>query len=270
MDAIEQATSQGWVDKEAHVAAGRSEDTWRSAEEFLAVGQQVMPIMRENNKRLLREVEQYKSTVNNLQQTVKETQESIAALKEFHEQSSAAQVKKAREEILSNLKTAKTEGDLDGEVEATSRLSEFDAAAKVVKVETQKTESAPAQVEIHPEVKAWMIDNPWYGEDDEKTALLDGIGRKMRREGSDLSGKKFLDAALARLEEKYGDKRTAKVDSGSPAGRSQSTDPSFTDLPADAKAVCKKQESQFVGPNKVFKTAKDWQTYYATEYFKGA
>jgi hypothetical protein len=42
----------------------------------------------------------------------------------------------------------------------------------------------------------------------------------------------------------------------------------YASLPADAKEICDRQAKMFVGPNKLFKTDKEWQAHYSSVYFQ--
>lgn len=275
MDIEQEAGAMGWVAQE-HFKGDESK--WVDAETFVARGKEIMPILRKNNERLLGEVSGLKSTVENLTQAVAQSNESMAALKEFHETSSKAQVEKVRREILAQLKDAKTEGDVDAEVKATADLSEFDAAQKAAKQTPAPRQQQAVPPALHPEVKTWMEENPWYGKDHERTGLMDGISKKLRTEGSTKIGREFLLEAAEIVEQRLGggDRRGSKVDDGggnggarSGGGGSGGSGTGYSSLPKEARDQCDKQAERFVGEHKAYKSLKEWQTFYASEYNKG-
>lgn len=277
MNIVQEAAALGWHDKEAHVAAGRSEESWVDAEAYVERGRQILPIVNERNKKLLAELNTIKGENASLKTTLDEVRGSVKDLIAFHEEATKAQVKKVREELLAELKVAKTEGDIDAEIKLTSELSSFDAAAATVKeVPKKETVAEVPTGKLHPEVAAWMEVNSWYGSDARKSGLMDGITRELKIANPTWFGKKLLDAALVEVEATLNpeSKRMDKTESGqgsggggSGSGSSGASGQSFSDLPADAKAICNKQAERFVGENKVFKTAKDWQAHYAAQYF---
>lgn len=278
MDIIQEAQSMGWHDKEAHVAKGKSEDSWVDADTYVEKGRHIIPIINERNKKLIAELSTLRAENSTLKGSLEEVQASVKDLVSFHEESTKAQVEKARKEILASLKVAKSEGDVDAEIELTSTLSSFDAAAQAAKGNPPKPFVAEVPTNgIHPQVQAWMVDNDWYGVDQKKTGLMDGAARELKASNPGLWGKALLDAAKAEVDAFMGERKSPidKTEGGGRGGSSGNGGGSgstggYNDLPADAKSICIKQVDRFVGPNKAFKDVKAWQSHYATQYFKGA
>src|ERR1035437_653917 len=129
MEAEQEASLMGWMPKEQFKGDPAK---WTSAEEFVDRGKHLMPILRKNNERLVGEIEGLKTQVNQLNASLSESSGAMKDLMKFHEKATKTQVAKARSDLLAELKEAKTEGDVDAEIEATSKLSEFDAAQKAV------------------------------------------------------------------------------------------------------------------------------------------
>lgn len=277
MEIEQEASLQGWVPKEQFKG---DESKWVDAETYVDRGKQIMPIIQSNNKRLLTEIDALKNTVGNLQNSLVSSQESMEALKVFHQESTKAQVEKARREILANLKEAKSEGDVDQEIQYTADLSKFDAAQIAAEQVKPAPRVEPKQAQLHPDTEAWMSENSWYSSDPVKAGIMDGVAKKLRAENSPLQGKAFLDAAggiaarmFAQLDGDSDGETTSKVEGSrhsSSSGSGSSAAKGYSSLPADAKEVCQKQASKFVGENKAYKTTKDWQEFFAAEYHKGA
>ena len=269
MEPIEQEASlMGWQPKEQFRGAP---EKWTDAQEFVDRGKHLMPILRKNNERLTGELTALKTQVATLTASLSEASTSMKDLVEFHKEATKAQVAKARADLLTELKEAKTEGDVDAEIAATSKLSEFDAAQKTVAAPAAKNE--PATVEIAPEVKQWMTENPWYGQDQERTGLAMGVAQKLRAQGTTLVGRAFLEQVAITVAERLGEGETttpqSKVEGGGRGADSRSGGTGYVNLPSDAKAQCDKEAKKFVGPNRVFKDAKAWNAHFAEQYFKG-
>ena len=113
MEIEQEAKLQGWVPAEDFKG---DQSKWVNAEDYVERGKQIMPILQNNNKRLLGEMDSMKSEVMSLKQALASQAESKEALKEFHEESSKAQVEKARREMLAELKQAKQDGDVEQEI----------------------------------------------------------------------------------------------------------------------------------------------------------
>ncbi len=273
MDIQQEALTLGWRPREQFQG---NPDKFVEAEDFVERGKHIMPILRKNNEKLVGTVESLQSEVGTLKQSIASLNESTQELIKFHEESTKAQVSKARTELLAEIKGARAEEDVDAEIAAVGKLSEFDAAQKAVASTTSAaTVATPASTAapVAPEVTAWMKENSWYGVDQVRTGMAIGVATKMRAEGDTRVGTAFLDDVAKEVEEKLGegDKRTpvSKVEGnrGSGQGRVGGTD--YASLPADARAMCDKQAEKFVGTDRVFKTTKEWQAHYAAEYFKG-
>jgi hypothetical protein len=263
----QEASLMGWVPKE-HFKGDPSK--WVEAEAFVEKGRMIAPILRKNNERLLSEVQALKNENNKLTNAFSELNASIEDLKIFHAESTKAQVAKARSEILSDLRQAKQDGDIDAEVDAQARLSRFDSAGEAPGRVVPKVKPATAPEPIDPGVAAWQGRNPWFGTDYAKTGLAQGIAQELRNQGVSLVGEAFLDKVTEMVEERLGTgKRTDRVEGGRPGGQSGSSGQGYADLPSDARAVCDKQAAKFVGDNKPYKTKAAWNSFFASEYFKG-
>jgi len=269
MDIEQEARLQGWVSKEEFKGDGSK---WVDADAYVERGSHIMPILQNNNKRLLSELESVKSVVETLKATVDSQNQSMEELKVFHQESTAAQVEKARRELLADLKLAKSEGDVEQEVKITSDLSRFDAAQVATQSAPEVKVTKSQEPPLSHETITWMNKNPWYGVDMERTGLMDGVAKRLRKENSPLTGTAFLEAAGEIVAERWGDKEvssSSKVESGSYSSNSGRTSGSYATLPSEAKEICEKQATRFVGADKVYKTKKEWQEFFASEYHKG-
>ncbi len=268
MEVEQEAAALGWTPREQFRG---DPEKFIEAADFLERGRHIMPILRKNNEKLVGTVGQLQAEVGTLKNTLAGFEESTKELIKFHEESTKQQVAKARADLLAEIKEARTSEDVDAEVAAVGRLSEFDAAQKVATTPTATPQ--PTSAPLHPEVKAWMAENTWYGVDKIRTGMAMGVAEQFRANGDLRQGKEFLDAVAGVVESKLGPGENAppasKVEANRGGGQGRSGGTDYTALPADARAQCDKQASKFVGPDKVFKTAKEWNTHYAEQYFKG-
>ena len=268
----QQATLMGWMPKENFRG---NPETWVDAESFVEKGKHVLPILHKNNERLLGQVGTLTTELNALRAKIASQEASMEDFKTFHAEATKAQVAAARKEILEGLKAAKTEGDVDAEIEYTAQLSQFDAAQKAppaAPVEGSKP-AVPQVTELAPAFKAWQADNPWFGTDHARSGAAQGIANQLRAQGDTSLGLEFLNKVAQGVNELFGphDSGTppSKVESprGSDGAGRDSGPVSYAKLPADARAVCDKQATRFVGPDKLFKTKAEWQSHYAKTYF---
>lgn len=273
-EAVEtKARGMGWVPKEEFRG---DEAVWRSAEEFVERGEQIMPILKKNNERLALENAQTRAEVERLNGLVNASQEAITELKKFHSAATAKQVEKAKKDLLTEIKQAKKDGDTDTETDLQEALTELRAAEKDVK--DLPLLPTPPQPVVDPAFIAWKAENPWFGQDRRKTALTVAAAEELRADARNngILGKAFFDMAAADAEgvlhPQGGKKGPSKLEEGSGSHSNGAGAPkgkSYTDLPQDARDVCDRQSKTLVGPGRAFKTAKEWQAHYVEQFFLG-
>jgi len=260
------AREMGWHPKEEWTGP---EGKWVDAREFVERGENIMPILRANNKRLRDELLTSKGEVSTLRQAVEESQKAIKALQKAHTAATQRAVEEARKELREQLKQAREIGDVDAELEVAEKLSELKQAQK--DVEDVPLEREPEQPKLHPEFVAWQKENPWFGNDSDpadkkRTKAITRIAEDLREEGETSVGRAFMDKCMALLEKQEGKtptgKTPSKVESGNTVSRGGSGR-AFDRLTAEAKRACHDDNDTFVGPGKMFKTVKEWEDHYA-------
>ncbi len=274
---VAEATRLGWKPLEQFKG---DPDHWVSAETFVTRGREVMPLLKRNNEQLLRQVEAEKAARQALEGTVGELRTALTDLTKFQ----AAEVKRQVDAEVSKLRTDKAAALRAGEHELAAELDERldEARDKQRTVAAAPPPPAPApkpQATVEPWAQEFADENPWLNgtgkEEKKRTALFLAIADDLHKTTGQ-RGKALLDAAKAELEEtlptaapagKTEGARGGDGGSRSNGGPGRSNGKSFGDLPPDAREVAKKQEKQFVGPNKAFKTPADWHKHYANVYF---
>lgn len=270
------ATSLGWVPQEKFRG---DTSKWVDAQTFVERGEQFMPLLKANNRRL---EEQHHATLQEVQRLnglLEASQTAIAELKEFHDADTRRAVEATKRRLLSELTAAKKDGDVEAEVQLTDELSQVNAALKEEPKKKEEPVVKRNEPTIDPAFTAWQSreENAWFGKDRRKTTLAIAIAQELRQAGDRSVGEAFyervseeLDATLGGKKEEDAERPASKVGSsrggsgpgGSSGGRA------YKDLPADAKVACQQQGSKLVGEGKAFKTLAEWQTYYAGLYFK--
>ncbi len=251
---------------------------WVSAEEFVERGQQILPILTQNNRRLKDELSVRDQRIEALNSSLQEAKEAIDALKEHQTEATKRAVAQAKQEVLKQLKEARETGDVDAEFQLSEQLADLRSTERSVATATvaekKETPVQPAQPTPSPELLAWKEENPWFEQDQERTARFMRIAAALRASGVAVTGRAFVDE-VSKAEQEFnaingaGTKRSTKVDSGSrtPATASSTSSKSFNSLPADAKESCMSFARTLVGPNKAYKTLAEWQTQYAKDYY---
>ena len=258
-----EARAQGWVAQDEFRG---SESDWVDAETFVRRGKEIMPILRKNNEKLLKELGEAK----------KIAEEAREAAKEFREYQKEQFERKTKdlESQLEQLKQAKreaiTQGDGDRAIaidDAMDDLKEQRIEAKQdLKAAEDKAKEVP-QVTADPSLNEWMERNDWFGKDTRLTGVANGLGVELRRENPNLQGKNFLDKLdeelAAKLPEKFGKKRVQNPMEGSPNGTARpssgSGKKSYNNLPPEAKAACDKFVKQGLMTKEAYVAEYDWE-----------
>jgi len=239
-----EARSQGWVAKEEFRG---SENDWVDAETFVRRGREIMPILRKNNEKLLKELGEAK----------KVAEEARQAAREFREYQKEQFERKGKEleSQLEQLKVAKRDAINEGSGDrvlaiddAMDDIKEQRLQAKEdLKAAELKAKEVP-QVTTDPILNEWMDKNEWFGKDARLTGMANGLGVELRRENPSLQGKAFLEKLDLELAEmipaKFGKKTAFNPMEGSTNGTARpsvsSGKKSYNNLPSDAKSACDK------------------------------
>ncbi len=268
------AKEMGWAPKEEFRG---DPEKWIDAETYVKRGEELMPILRANNRKLQDELGAVKAQLAENSQLLTAAQDSIEALKDFNSEINRAAVKEKVGELREAIVEARNEGNVDKEFELSEQLREQRAALKEAEKAPEakapkKPAEAPTQDDYtqNPDWKAWTQANEWFGKDKRKTALAMGIADELKSNPAttNLSGRAFLDKVSEEVETVFGGPRQApdKVEGGG-SGSKGGNGKSFADLPREARDACERQANRLVGAGRAFKTAQDWRNHYAKQYF---
>lgn len=242
------------------------------AEEYIERGETVLPIVKEQNKRLHSEMDALRAESARTAAALKAAQSAIEQMEERHSVATQKAVENARKELKVQLAAASEAGDHEGVAELTDQLTLMNKAE--VKAEKKAAAASPVFVP-DPDLAAWNAENPWYGTDKRKTALALGIAQELRESGEKAVGRIFYEKVGAEVAATLGTKEdppASKVEgarNGSDNDQRSGAKKGYAALPADAKAACDADSRNFVGPTKRYKTVADWRSRYAEIYFEG-
>lgn len=218
--AEDRALAMGWTPKGQFRG---DPEKWVDADTFIKRGEEFLPFLKANNKRL----EQALERSNTKLASVEKTLERFA---EHHTKTEARAYERALREIEGRIDAAAAAGDVAGVREGTAELVGL----------TKDATPADASAEP-PELVEWKAANPWFGKDKALTAATAAIGDEAVAEG--FSGKALIKEVDRRLREQFPSKFEnpnrrqpgAVEGSGSAPRKAGKT---YSDLPADAKAAC--------------------------------
>lgn len=238
------------------------------AEQYIERGEQLLPIVRANNLRLEKQVALQATELQSLRETVSKTDKLIADMEIRHSAETQKKVELARSELKAQLAKASEAGDHEGVAELTDQLTTLNAAEKEQKKEEKKEETPPPQFKPPAALIAWAVDNPWFGTNKKKTALMIATAQEIREAEPTLGEIDLYNRAKAETEEIFTptQKQVDKVE-GSRNGSGGAKGKSYASLPSEAKLECDKDLKKFVGPGKLYKTDAEYRSYYASLYF---
>jgi len=254
-----EARSQGWVSQDEF--RGNERD-WVDAETFVKRGREILPIVRKNNEKLLKELHEARKIAEEARTTAKEFQKFQ---KEQYERKA-----KDLETQLVQLKTLRKEAITSGDGD---RVIDLEEASDSLKEELQETRALakapipePEQTQqVAPELQSWLDKNDWFGNDVRSTGIANGLGEALRKENPSLVGKAFLDKLDEELQtvlpEKFGKKKVANPMDGvgaSGTGRPTKSKRSYDGLPGEAKAACDRFVKQGLMTKEQYIESYDW------------
>ena len=237
------------------------------ADVYIERGETVLPIVREQNKRLHAEVEGLRAESAKTTAALKAAQTAIEQIEERHTVETQKAVEQARRQVKAQLSAASEAGDHEGVAELTDQLTKLNVAEPAPR-------AAPQAAFVVPEdLKAWNAENPWFGTNKRKTALALGIAQELRDAGHADLGRSFYEKVGAEVAKELGESAAPRGDKVEGARNGSGDEPrsggrkSYAALPADAKAACDAEARRFVGEGKKYKSAADWRARYAEIYF---
>ena len=224
IDSIEdRAKRMGWVPQDKY--KGKPE-FWSSAEDFVAKGENELPVVKENFRRLDKK---YKT----LEQDLAVMRESYTSFE-----------KKAYEKALTEIKAQQKFAVEDGDVVKYDKLEQQkEELVKESVVEKKKQSETP---QIPQEVNDWVDKNPWYHSDMELQSKAEEYSTRLERSRPDLSLEENLQEVERQIKVNFAHKfenpqrrQPSSVLSGDGArAASKSRVKTFSDLPDDAKKMC--------------------------------
>lgn len=232
IDYESEAREQGWRPQEEWKG---DPEKWKSAEQFVEDGKNILPIVNAKNSKLQGKVDDLAAQVAELRQTNQQFGEfSKKAMDRWKKETSDL-----RQELKARRKQAIDEGDGAAFENADQQLAELDR------------NDVPAQ-EIPPEAQAFVSKNPWYGADEEMTAFADGIADRLA--GSGYQGVAYFNELEARAKKAFPHKfkneekgKPSVVETEGSQTKKDTSKKSFDNLPPEAKAACRQFQKEIDG-----------------------
>jgi hypothetical protein len=237
MDVEERAKTMGWVTMEDFKG---DPDKWTSAEDYVDKADNIMPIMRAQNRK-------YEEELKAKSIGWKKTEEELAALKKTVENIVRINTNVSEREYERAMETIRNEQATAIENNDGEKFKALEAQKDtLVKNRPEKVEIVKEDPPVNPEFTKWVTHNTWYNDDPELRNYSDYMASVVSRENPQLEGEALFEAVKNRVKATFPDKfenpnrnKAGDVDGGTNQGGSgEKKNKSYRDLPADARSAC--------------------------------
>lgn len=213
----DRALTMGWTPKAQFKG---DPDKWVDAETFVKRGEEFLPFLKANNKRLEKELEK--------------VQKTLAKFQDHHTKTEARAYERAMKDLKSELAAATAAGDAD----AVEKIAD-DIADLKADVTGKPADSVKHDNDV---VETWVAQNEWYRTNDVMAAAAATIAAKLESQGVTDTAKQLAEVTRqikAEFPHKFTNPRRAEpgaVEGGGSPPRKAGK--SYADLPPDAKKMC--------------------------------
>lgn len=237
METEERAKLMGWVPQEEFKG---DPDKWTSAEEYVDKADNLMPIMRSQNKK-------YEEQLHKTNATLEATKAELASMKKTVENIVRVNTKVSEREYERALETIRKEQAKAIDENDGDRFKELEADRDALeKNKPEKIEVAAPEKAENPEFETWVKDNTWYKDDQELREYSDYMASVVSRSNPQLRGQELFNAVKDRVQATFPTKfenpnrqEANVVDGGATQGSGDTAkNKTYRDLPADAKKAC--------------------------------
>lgn len=221
-----EARSMGWHPKEDF--RGNAED-WVDAKTFIRRGEEQLPIMRENNRKLMTRVRRAEDDNSELRTKLDALQGSIDALRKLAETANEAGYRRAVEDLKAKQRQAVREGDEATFDRIQEEINQAEKTHKETTTAVTTTEAppkkAPAGVQGTPEFKVWFSDNQdWILKDQTLVTAATEAERELRNSDEPYSEAEIWDQVTEMVKSKFPRRFAAATGSAPPPTAPRSAD----------------------------------------------
>jgi hypothetical protein len=254
----------------------------KTAREYLNYAEEALPVIKANNQKLMKSLNERDQTLTTLQNELAEQKRILKALTEDSEAASKQRQEGQLDSLKAQLIEANREGDFEAVAEIQERMLDLKTELKALKqkpVEQTSTQQATVP-KADPVFAQWLNENTWM-KDEELAAAASTIGARLVREATSMGevpprGRVLLDKVAELMDNKFHVLKGStvdKVDGGSNSsgtGRSSSkSGRRYAELPREAREACEAQAHSRVGPGKRYAKLEDWQKRFTEIYNQG-
>ena len=238
-DVETKARRLGWVPREEFRG---DPSRWKPADEFVAHGEEILPILRQNNDTLHEKLSAQERQISDMRQVMLE-------MRDHTRRNTERMYAQARAEVEAEMRAAVESADTQRFETAQARMKAMEAQPPHPPNAAQASAQPPY---VEPAVQQWVADNPWFNKDPVLNTVAQAIHVQLGREKPGLSLSDNLAEVTrevqSRFPEKFGinlrrsDASAVATPGGAPAAR-RTNKRTFDDLPQDAKAAYAKYKT---------------------------
>ena len=241
MEVEERAKTMGWVPKDDFKG---DPERWTSAEDYVDKADNIMPIMRAQNKK-------YEEQLKNQSSVLESTKAELASMKKTVDSIVRVNTKVSEREYERALETIRNEQAVAIENNDGDKFKELEADKdKLIENKPEKIVVEESKPDGNPAFDEWVVKNDWYNTDTELREYSDYMATVVSKANPQLYGADLFDTVKDRVKATFPSKfenpnrqEPGAVDGGTNQGQNSGTGGStYSDLPDDAKTAC----NQFV------------------------
>jgi len=221
----DQALRMGWTPKEQFRGDPAK---WVDAETFVKRGEEFLPFLKANNKRMERELEKANARMEAMDKALKNAVQHLSRADE-------RAYKQAKADLERELETAAAAGDVEAVKAVTKDIADLEK-------ETVKPEAKPEKAGEHPALTAFKADNAWFEKDAALRGAAAGIADELIAKGM-TDPDDYLPEVAKRIRAEFPHKfenpnrsRPAAVEGAGGARRPAAK--TYSDMPPEARQFC--------------------------------
>lgn len=225
------AREMGWRPKEEFKG---DPEKWVEAETFVKRGEEILPILKANSKKL-------EAANAALKAEMAETKKAVAEFKQYHSQTEKRAYERAMKDLEARQAQAVEDNDLKAVREITREITDLSKD-----VRTDDSGDPYASPDHAKTVEAWKTENTWFGADVVLTGAANAIASELEAKG--VRGADQLAEVSKRIKVEFPHKfenerrrAPATVEGASPPRKAGK---GWSDLPPEAKAFGERMAKQ--------------------------
>lgn len=205
------ARNLGWHPKDEYLGPPGK---WVDAATFIKRGEDILPVLRDNNKRLLERTDRQTTEIYELKKSLTEQSEVLKELREIARTSNDRGYARAVAELKSQQRDAVASADTEKFEKVTEQIEEIERARATTFAPAPK-QPVPEKPSVAPEIEQFISENDWFTADTVLNQAMQNEHVLLRRMKPGLSLEDNLaeakEAVMSRFPDKFGQPNGSKT-----------------------------------------------------------